>query len=182
MSEAVRSVLLGTAGLSAAAAAAMFLTVTRRLRDRRTSELRSAVRLGGITVLLQAAHFAEECATGFQRRFPDLFGLPPWSARFFITFNLSWLAIWGLGLWGLAVRWQPALFPLWFLGIAGVANGVVHPLLSARTGGYFPGLFTSLLLGVAGILLLRRLLRVTVPRHEPPDERTPGTNGHERGG
>lgn len=54
-----------------------------------------------------------------------------------------------------------ALFPLWFLGIAGVANGVAHPALSIRTGGYFPGLVTAPLVGIAGALLIRRLLAVT---------------------
>jgi hypothetical protein len=44
------------------------------------------------------------------------------------------------------------------------ANGVAHPLLSMRTGGYFPGLVTSLLVGVIGILLLRRLALITEPR------------------
>jgi hypothetical protein len=55
------------------------------------------------------------------------------------------------------------LFPLWFLGIACALNGLAHPLLALRSGGYFPGLITSPLVGVAGVLLLWRTLRVTAP-------------------
>ena len=63
--------------------------------------------------------------------------------------------------WGLGRRRQVALFPLWFLGIASVANGLIHPLLALNAGGYFPGLVTSPLVGAVGALLLARLSRVT---------------------
>jgi hypothetical protein len=90
-----------------------------------------------------------------------LLGLSPWSLRFFVTFNLFWLAVWGLSLWGLKARWQAALFPLWFLGLGCLVNGLAHPAFSLRTGGYFPGLFTSPLVGLVGIFLLRRLSVIT---------------------
>jgi hypothetical protein len=61
----------------------------------------------------------------------------------------------------LAARQRIALFPLWFMGIACVVNGLGHPALSARAGGYFPGLVTSPLVGVLGILLLRKLGLIT---------------------
>ena len=108
----------------------------------------------------QAAHFAEELVTGFPERLPALVGLAPMPLRFFVLFNLAWLAIWSLCAWGLAVRRRAALFPLWFLGVAGVANGVAHPLLSALARGYFPGLATSPVVGFLGVLLLRRLRSV----------------------
>jgi hypothetical protein len=57
------------------------------------------------------------------------------------------------------MRRRAALFPLWFLAIGGVANGLAHPSFSLRTGGYFPGLVTSPLVGFASLLLLRRLAR-----------------------
>jgi len=38
---------------------------------------------------------------------------------------------------------------------------VAHPALSVFTQGYFPGLVTSPLVGVLGVLLLRRLHAVT---------------------
>jgi hypothetical protein len=83
------------------------------------------------------------------------------SLRVFVSFNLAWLGIWALSAWGLARRHQVALFPLWFLGIASVANGLAHPLLALNAGGYFPGLATSPLVAAVGALLLVRLSRVT---------------------
>lgn len=161
MSEELRSILLGTAGLSVAGVIALFLTLSRGSIEASEAALRAAVRLSAIAVLFQAAHFAEELATGFHLRFPVLLGLSPWSLRFFVTFNLFWLAVWSLSLWGLKARWQAALFPLWFLGLGCLVNGLAHPALSLRTGGYFPGLFTSPLVGLVGIFLLRRLSAIT---------------------
>jgi len=162
VNEELRSVLLGTAGLSVGAVVALFLTVTRGRIGAGPAALRASVRLAAFAVLLRSAHFAEELATGFHQRFPGLLGLAPWSSRFFISFNLFWLAAWGLGLWGLATRHRSALFPLWFLAIAGIANGLAHPLFSVRIGDYFPGLFTSPFVGVVGLLLL---FVVTGPRN-----------------
>jgi hypothetical protein len=166
VNDELRSILLGTAGLGAAAIAAAVLTVMRGGIAAGAAELRAAARVAAVAVLLQAAHFAEEAATGFRERFPELLGLAPWSPRFFVSFNLFWLAVWAQSLRGLAARRRLALFPLWFLALAGVANGVAHPLLAARVGGYFPGLFTSPLVGVAGLVLLRRLLRLTAAAPE----------------
>jgi len=45
--------------------------------------------------------------------------------------------------------------------MAALANGVAHPLLSVRVAGYFPGLITSPVLGIVGVLLLRRLTSIT---------------------
>jgi hypothetical protein len=161
VNEELRSILLGTLGLSFAAGAAALLTVTRGRLAGSRPELRAAARAAVVATLLQSTHFAEELATGFRERFPELLGLTAWSPGFFVWFNLLWLAVWGISSWGLARGRRLALFPLWFLGIACLANGLAHPLLSARAGGYFPGLLTSPLVGIAGLLLLRHLLRVT---------------------
>ncbi len=83
------------------------------------------------------------------------------SLRLCISFNVAWLVIWALSAWGLARRHHVALFPLWFLGIGSVANGLLHPLLALNAGGYFPGLATSPVMAVVGALLLARLSRVT---------------------
>jgi hypothetical protein len=165
VNDELRSVLIGTSGLSIAAAIALLLAVVRRARVWSESAIRPTVRLGVIAVVVQATHVGEEFAAGFHQRFPELLGLAPWSVRFFLSFNLFWLAIWTLSIWGLAARQRAAFFPLWFLAIGCAANGVAHPLLSARTGGYFPGLVTSLLVGVIGVLLLRRLVLITEPRN-----------------
>jgi hypothetical protein len=161
MNGELRSVLLGTGGLGVAAVAALLLTVTRGAVGADETRLRAILRLAVVTLLLQASHFAEELATGFHRRYPELLGLAPWSLRFFVSFNLFWLAVWGLSLWGLAARRRAALFPLWFLGLGCVVNGLAHPAFALRTGGYFPGLVTSPFLGALGVLLLRRLARIT---------------------
>ena len=99
--------------------------------------------------------------TGIHERLPAAFGLAPLSLRLFVSFNLAWLGIWALSVWGLARRRHVALFPLWFLGVASVANGLLHPLLALNARGYFPGLATSPLVAVVGALLLARLSRVT---------------------
>ncbi len=167
MNEELRSVLFGTAGLDVAAGVAVLLTLARGRITHSPRELRAAVRLAVVATLLQSAHFAEELATGFPQRFPELLGLTPWSQSFFLSFNAFWLAVFCLSCRGLAARRRLALFPLWFLGIACLANGVAHPWFAARTGGYFPGLFSSPLVGVVGVLLLRRLFLVTKERHPP---------------
>ncbi|MBI2569230.1 MAG: hypothetical protein HYV63_19595 [Candidatus Schekmanbacteria bacterium] len=43
-------------------------------------------------------------------------------------------------------------------------NGIGHPLFAVASGGYFPGLITSPLIGVAGVVLWGRLLRATAER------------------
>ena len=161
MTDSLRSILLGTAGLTGAAIVALLVTLARGGVEADDARLRGAVRLAAIAAVLQGVHFAEEFATAFHRRFPELLGLAPWSDAFFLIFNLVWLAVWAVSIHGLARRRYVALFPLWFLAIAGIGNGLAHPLLSLRTGGYFPGLATSPLVGVAGLLLLRALLVIT---------------------
>lgn len=155
------SILLGTAGLSVAAVIAAWLTFSRSLPVVGSIRLRVAVVLAVIALLSQSAHFAEELLTGFPQRFPALLGLAPWSIRFFVSFNVFWIIVWGFSCWGVTAGRRLALCPLWFLAIASLANGVAHPLLSALAGGYFPGLFTSPLVGVMGFALVRELLLVT---------------------
>jgi len=161
MNDELRSILPSTAVLGAAGLIALFLTLTRGWSDESRTHSRGVVHIALVAILFQAAHFAEELVTGFHQRFPALLGLAPMPLRLFVLFNLAWLAIWSLSAWGLAARSRVALFPLWFLGIACIANGVAHPSFSVLVGGYFPGLVTSPAVGVLGVLLLRRLLLVT---------------------
>ena len=164
MVEGVQSVLLGTAGLSVALVAAVALTLARpglsedqALRDR-------AAQLFLVGVAIQCLHFVEEFLWAFHVRLPELLGLTPWTAEFFVAFNVVWIAIWIAS--GVALRngMRIALVPIWFFAIAAVANGIAHPVFSAVTGGYFPGLATSPFLGVLGVVLWIRLLTVTSPR------------------
>ncbi|MGH3056358.1 MAG: HXXEE domain-containing protein [Gaiellaceae bacterium] len=158
MSDALRSILTGTAGLDVAAVVALVLTLRRALRATPPRFLL----IGWIALGLQGLHFVEEWLTGFEVRFPLLLGLNPWPAAFFVSFNLAWLAIWAIALL-MVRRFRIALFPLWFLAIAAIANGIAHPLASLGMRGYFPGMVTAPLLGVAGVLLFSRLMASTQP-------------------
>ena len=108
-------------------------------------------------IVLQALHFAEEAATGFNVRFPEVFGLEPMAFYGFFAFNLGWIVIWIASVPGLGFGRTGSRFAAWFLCLAAIANGVAHPALALIVQGYFPGLITSPLLGLAGIQLFRRL-------------------------
>jgi hypothetical protein len=165
MYESLRSVLTGTIGLSVAAAAALLLTVVRKPldhgNDQNTIDRERTLRLFLIGLAAQSLHFMEEFVARFQDRFPALLGLEPWSANFFVIFNSSWLCVWILSAIGLRKGYRVAFFPVWFFAIAAIANGIVHPILAISARGYFPGLITSPLVGVAGVLLFLRLLATT---------------------
>jgi len=126
-------------------------------------ERASAARALGFAVALQAVHFTEEAVTGFHEQFPALFGLPPMSLTFFITFNLVWLGIWIVSIAGIRTGSTFAFFAAWFLAMAGVLNGIAHPLLTVAVGGYFPGLASSPFVAGAGIWLWMQLR--TAARH-----------------
>jgi hypothetical protein len=102
-------------------------------------------------------HFLEEYLTGFHRAFPSLFGYQ-WSEQRFVAFNLLWFAVFILAALGIYRRMAAAyLIVIFFALVAGIGNGIGHILLSLAEGGYFPGLGTSPLLLMVGIMLLRRL-------------------------
>ncbi len=157
------SFLPSIVALSMMAAVAMYLTVTRGGIHADANALRQAAYVALLATVLQVGHFLEEAGMGLNRRFPEFFGLPPVSMESFVTINVVALAIWVISVFALAQGASLALFPLWFLGVACVANAVLHPALSLATGGYFPGLFTSPIVGGIGVLLLRRLVSVTGP-------------------
>jgi hypothetical protein len=163
VSDEIESVVVGTLGLSALAVVAVWLTIARERVESGSPSSLAVVPVAVTTWLVQAAHFVEELVTGFHRRFPELMGLSPWPPGFFVSFNLVWLVLWAFSCRTIASGSRPAAFGLWFLSLAGLVNGVAHPLLAAATGGYFPGLFTSPLVGLAGVQLLRRLVRATAP-------------------
>ena len=150
------SVFLGSFGLTIAALAALVLTV---IRGRVSVSSVPRVRLvSTAAILLQLGHFIEETLFQFYVRFPEYLGLAPWSRRFFLAFNLSWLAAWILAVVGIHAFWRISMFALWFLAIASMANGIVHPLLAFAIGGYFPGLWTSPFVGILGVVLFRALI------------------------
>jgi hypothetical protein len=110
-----------------------------------------------LAVAVQCLHFTEEFVTGFQHRFPRLFG-SDWSDARFVSFNLLWLAAFVLAGLGAYLRVQLAYLIVLFLAlIGGVGNGIGHMALSATYGRYFPGIITAPFCLLVGILLLIRL-------------------------
>jgi hypothetical protein len=152
---------MGTAGLSLAAVVALLLTVLRPLQAADFVGRERAARFFLIGLAVQGLHFMEESVTGFRYRFPELFDLAAWPENFFVAFNLIWMSIWILAALGLQRGYRIALFPVWFFAIAAVANGIAHPVLAVVVHGYFPGLLTSPVLGVLGVLLGLRLHELT---------------------
>lgn len=161
MSDELRSILIGTSGLSIALLVALFLTLTRLPAGVPAEARNRLMWLATVVLLIHVGHFTEEWAHGFHERLPGLLGLRAWSPAFFLSFNLFWITVWALSIIGLRTHQRVALFPIWFLGIGSTLNGIAHPLLSAVQLGYFPGLWTSPFVGAAGALLLRRLVLFT---------------------
>ncbi|MDH4066701.1 MAG: hypothetical protein OEW19_20050 [Acidobacteriota bacterium] len=161
MTGGLLGILPSVAILGIAALVAVFLTIGRAWAAESQIRLPGAVHVAMVAVACQVGRFTEELLTGFHARFPALFGLAPMSLGFFVSFNVAWLVVWSLSAWGVAAHRRAALFPLWFLGIGCALNGVAHPALSVLAGGYFPGLVTSPVVGLVGVVLLRRLLDVT---------------------
>ncbi len=153
--------LVSVLALTPVAIAALFLTLTRQLRKESNTARHAAARALGLAVGVQSIHFAEETATGFHERFPALFGLPAMPLSFFVVFNVTWLGIWVASVPGLRSGRSAAFFAAWFLAIAGMFNGIAHPLLAIAARGYFPGLASSPLIGAAGAFVWIRLRRAT---------------------
>jgi NO-binding membrane sensor protein with MHYT domain len=154
--------------LGFAALAALILAVNRRSPRGKVTERHAASRALILALGIQSIHFSEELATGFHVRLPALFGLPPIPLSLFVGFNLAWIGIWIASVPGLRSAHPAAYFAAWFLAIAGMFNGIAHPLLAVAAGGYFPGLVTSPFICGACIwlwLLLRRATQVKETAH-----------------
>ncbi|HSM30851.1 MAG TPA: HXXEE domain-containing protein [Woeseiaceae bacterium] len=130
---------------------------TRKPLAATDQRLLAASRALALATAVQFVHFSEEWATGFNVRFPALFDLDPIPGEAFVVFNLAWIATWLVAIPMLRKARTFAFFVAWFLAIAGLLNGIAHPLLAAATDGYFPGLISSPFIGVAGLSLWRRL-------------------------
>ncbi len=155
------SVVPSVVVLGLVAIVAARLALARSLPVDAIAERASASVVLGITTAIQSAHFAEEWITGFHVRFPALLGLDPMPLSFFVCFNLAWIAIWIASVPLLRRGGRAAFFAAWFLAIAGVLNGIAHPLMALASGGYFPGLITSPIIGIAGVFLWQRLRAAT---------------------
>ena len=153
--------------LGPVALAALFFALSRGLPPENVAERLSAARALALAVGVQGVHFAEEAVTGFHDRLPVLFGLPGMPLSIFVVFNLTWFGIWLASVPGLWSARPATFFAAWFLAIAGMINGVAHPLLAIAVGGYFPGLVSSPFIGGVSILLWLRLRGATRSRNGP---------------
>ena len=148
--------------LGLAAVAALLLTLNRRSPPELAAERSSAARMLLLALVIQSIHFAEETVTGFHERFPGLFGLPEIPFYGFVAFNLAWIGIWLVSVPGLRSAHSAAFFASWFLAIAGMVNGIAHPVLALADGSYFPGLVTSPFIALACVFLWQRLRQATI--------------------
>ena len=153
-------IILGSiAGISAV------LANTRPSPVSKIAERNAAALALVVAIVAQGVHFTEEWQTGFEARFPELFGLEAIPDTLFVGFNLVWLGIWIVAVPGLRSGRRFAFFAAWFLAIAGVLNGVAHPLMAAAERGYFPGVVSSPLIFAAGVWLWVRLRKATQPKN-----------------
>ncbi len=149
--------------LGLAAVAALLLVLSRWSPPENVAKRRAAARGLALSIGVQSVHFAEEAATGFHERLGALLGLPGIPLSVFVVLNLACLGIWVASVPGLRSARPAAFFAAWFLAIAGMFNGIAHPLLAIAAGGYFPGLVSSPFIGTAGVWLWLRLRRATRP-------------------
>lgn len=145
----MQSLIPSAVALGLAALAALSLAAGRPSPPDAATERVAAARVLALAVVIQCAHFIEEALTGFHVRLGDLFGLPDMPLWLFVGFNVLWIGIWVASVWGIRSGRAFAFFAAWFLAIAGMINGIAHPLLAWAGGGYFPGLVSSPL--VAGV-------------------------------
>lgn len=113
-----------------------------------------------LALATQFLHFMEEFTTGFENRFPVLYGGAPYSATVFVQINMVSYALFvlsALAAFRFGVR--KALMPAVFFVLYGtLGNAIAHPVWALMTHGYFPGLWTALLYWILGPWLLFLLL------------------------
>ena len=149
--------------LGLAALAAVVLARTRLSCPENVAERSATAHALALAIAVQSVHFTEEAMTGFPGRLGALLSLPAMPMSFFVTFNLTWLLIWIISVPAIRTARAFAFFAAWFLAIAGMFNAIAHPILAIASGGYFPGLVTSPLIGAAGVWLWLRLHEATYP-------------------
>ena len=161
MSENITGITIYATAFCVVILASIILTFIRNYQNINAQSLERFVKLLLVGIAFQCLHFTEEFITRLYERLPQLLGMQVWSKEFFVAFNLSWIFIWILSTVGIRNNFRGAFIPVWFFAIMMIANGIIHPLLALAVGGYFPGLITSPIVGILGILILDRLLKIT---------------------
>lgn len=158
MPEVLRSFAVGTLGLTLTLLVCVVVVLVRPGTARwDVAPVRKFILA---TAGLHVVHLFEETINGFQVRFPELLGLSPWPTPLFLTFNFIWLAFWVAGSF-VATAGRSLAVICYFLAIASMLNAIAHVGLCVATGGYFPGVWTAPVFGVAGFALYRGLQRAT---------------------
>jgi hypothetical protein len=120
----------------------------------------------GLAIVVQSLHFLEEYRGGLHLEAERLIGYSV-SDRSFVIFNLAALIVLSIAWLALLGRGRLAFLFVWFMAVVGgIGNGVLHLLMSAARGGYFPGAATAVLHLVVGCLTLRELLVTDRPAAE----------------
>ena len=116
---------------------------------------------------IQFLHFAEEFITGFHIRWPvEIFHAAPYDTNAFLLVNM--VSYFFFTCAGIAMI-KGIKFPLviaWFFIIMGVCiQAVQHTIYALMVGGYFPGLYTSLVCYILGPILLSRMVKLSKQSH-----------------
>lgn len=115
-----------------------------------------------LALAIQFLHFTEEYVYGFHFRVSEVMeGMPPFNINTFVAFNMIAYSLFLLSSLAIYKGLKFPMIVVWFFAIAGtIGNGILHPLLAFRVGGYFPGLFTSFAYLIVGPILFMRLWEV----------------------
>jgi hypothetical protein len=125
-------------------------------------------------VIAQAAHSVEEYVGRLWETFPPaqfLTGLVSSDREAaFLFLNIALIAFGAACIiWPVRRHWPIARGVMWFWVVIETINGVVHPLWSARQGGYTPGVLTSPVLFVLALSLARSLMAESSMRGKPAE-------------
>ena len=132
------------------------------------SKLTRACQVCLLGIAVQCLHFLEKYLAGFQRVYPPMLGLDPWSDPFFVSLNLPFIALLVLAAAGFLYQLRLAYFVVWFFAIAMFGNGVVYPVVSVMRGAYLPGTITAPIHLVVAIILIEELLTLRRTKSPPP--------------
>jgi len=135
------------------------------------------------SIVMQAFHFVEEYAGRLYELAPPLFNLRPLPAQKFLVFNLVWIVIFMAAAIGVFKGVRLSLLVTWFMAlVGGIGNAAIHSWLSVRSGGYMPGLVTSLINLPLGIALMIMLVKSNSPKAAATPTRTIDDNFRSSGG
>ena len=125
-----------------------------RIIPRKSEYLPSFLNIYLIALAVQMLHFAEEYTMGFVKELPSLLGADPYPLEYWVNFNMIAYAIFILGAIVLYKNLKAlVIVPVFFVVVGAIINAFGHLALSIYAGGYFPGLYTSLLYWVIALRL-----------------------------